>query len=161
VRGLAVAALALVLVASAGARTARSAQGTATIGDAKVALRYAAAVQLATPGSGGYAIVLSSKPLHCSQLYNLPDENPIGNSWVLVSLFPTKDGAISTAQVRGEVDYPLGDAYATLSRGVSIRVTNFGLFSGAVWRGRVYQGARTVEGNVYAVKARFSAQLCG
>ena len=153
-------ALAVAAGASGGTLPAR---GHAVIGGKTVKLRYAAAFSRSAPdgSSGGYAIVLAAKPLRCARLSHLPDQNKIGGAWALVSLYPTKDGSPPTGQtVHGEIDYPVGDAYASLARGVSISLSGSAPFSGAVWHGRAVQGARKVEGKVYALNASFAARWC-
>src|SRR5204862_1244681 len=133
------------------------------IGGAGVPGRYAAAF-VRTPAHGafgGYGIVLAASPLPCDRLAHLPDENRLGARWVLLALNPTKDGFAQTGEVRGEVAYPVGDAYASLSRGVTINLRSAGIGHGAVWRGLVVQAPRTIEGKVYAVKATFAARWCG
>jgi hypothetical protein len=149
----------------AGASTAGAAppaQGNAVIGGVKVQLRYAAAfVRSAPNGTGGYAIVLAEKPIRCDQLSRLPTENRLGERWALIALYPTKDGSLPTSNVRGEIDYPVADAYAALARGVSISVRSWAPIPGAVWQGRAYQAPRKVEGLLYSLKVRFSARWCG
>ena len=154
-------AAALVLVSGASA-AGPQVEGRATIGGKAVQLRYAAAFLRSAPdrSSGGYAIVLAATPLRCAQLSHLPDQNEIGQRWALVALYPTKDGFPPTSDVRGEVDYPVADAYASLARGVSIRLSSAGPFPGAIWHGRVVQAARKVEGKAYALNVRFAARWC-
>jgi hypothetical protein len=150
------------VLAGAGSAATPAAQGRAVIGGATVQLRYAAAFTRSAPdgSSGGYAIVLAAKPVRCGQLAHLPDRNPIGSRWALISLYPTKDGSPPTGAARGEIDYPVDDAYASLARGVTISLASSGPFPGAVWRGRAAQGPRKVEGKVYALNVRFAARWC-
>jgi hypothetical protein len=153
-------ALVLAATASGGALPAR---GRAIIGGTTVQLRYAAAFPRTAPdgSSGGYAIILAAKPVRCNELYHLPDQNRLGTGWALVSLYPTKDGAPPTGKdVHGEIDYPVEDAYASLARGVSIALSNAAPVRGSVWRGRAVQGARKVEGKMYALNVTFAARWC-
>src|SRR4051812_31447121 len=121
-----VAAVGLAALACATGAQAAAAptHGRAVIGGASVPVRYAAAF-VRTPAHGafgGYGIVLAASPLPCDRLAHLPDENRLGARWVLLALNPTKDGFAQTGEVRGEVAYPVGDAYASLSRGVTINL---------------------------------------
>jgi hypothetical protein len=164
VRLLACGVLALALVATAGGAAPAATHGFTIVGGKRVDVRFAAAFMRATTKSGdggGYAIVLSDKRLRCTDLYKLPVTNPIGDRWALVALYPTKDGFPQTGPVRGEMEYPVGDAYASLTRNVSINLRSAGLFPGVLWRGTVRQGARKVEDRVYAVNATFAARWCG
>jgi hypothetical protein len=159
----ALAAAAVPLVAGVAVAGRLPATGKGVIGGSTVQLRYAAAFSRSSPdgSSGGYAVVLAAKPVRCSDLGHLPDENRIGSRWVLVSLYPTKDGAVPIGDVRGEIDYPVGDAYASLARGASITLATSGSpFPGAVWRGHVGQGVRKVEGKLYGVNVNFAARWC-
>jgi hypothetical protein len=158
-RSLLAGCAALALVATAAGATPPT-RGQAIVGGTKVPVRYASAFRRTT-GSGGYAILLSDRRVRCSELHKLPDENSLGQRWALVALYPTKDGYTRTGPVLGEMEYPVGDAYASLSRGVSINLASAGLFPGVVWRGKVDQPSRTVGGKRYEVHARFTANWCG
>jgi hypothetical protein len=160
VRRLLVCALALGAATTAGAATPQV-SGRATIGGERVTLRYATAFERkASAGAGGYAIVLSERPVRCADLVHLPGASTLRQRWALVSLFATKEG-FPTGHVRGELDYPVGDAYVSLSRGVSIFMTDAGAYPGAVWTGRAIQMLRVVEGERYSLNARFAARWCG
>jgi hypothetical protein len=157
---VAVPLLLVVLAAPAGA-SAPQVSGTATIGGSKVELRYARAFLRQPNGaSGGWAIVLSPAPVRCRDLKLLPTSTPLRQPWALVALYPSKDGLPQTGRVGGEIDYPVGDAYASLARGVRIVLSAAEPFPGGTWRGHVVQQARSVEGKRYALNVHFSARWC-
>jgi hypothetical protein len=159
-RLLAVPLLVGVLAAPAAA-AAPQVTGTATIGGSKVELRYARAFLRQSNGaSGGWAIVLSPQPVRCSDVKLLPASSPLHQPWALIALYPTKDGLPQTGRVAGEIDYPVGDAYASLARGVRIMFTAAQPFAGGTWRGNIVQQLRSVEGKRYALNAHFSARWC-
>jgi hypothetical protein len=149
------------LAAPAGA-AAPQVTGSATIGGSTVALRYARAFLREASGgaSGGWAIVLSPAPVRCRDLRQLPASNPLHQPWALVALYASKDGLPQTGAVSGEIDYPVGDAYASLARGTRIVFSAAQPFPGGTWRGRALQQARTVEGKRYALNVHFTARWC-
>jgi hypothetical protein len=160
---LALATTSLVTIGAAAATAGKpQVSGSATIANEKITLRYATAfVRESVHGaSGAYAIVLTPRPVRCADLRKLPDESPLRQPWALVALFPTPHGAPGTGRVRGEVNYPVGDAYAVVARGVSIVLQDAVPFPGAVWTGRVAHSTRVVEGERYALSARFNARWC-
>jgi hypothetical protein len=158
IRGaLVVFVLAAAAAGSAGGASPQ-ANGGATVAGSPVSLHYATAFQRA---GAGYAILLTEHPVRCSMLASLPSTNQLRQPWVLVSLFPTRDGVLGFGRLNGEIDYPVGDAYASISRGVSIVLTEgAGPYPGAVWRGRVAQAVRVIAGERFNVRARFAARWC-
>jgi hypothetical protein len=162
VRALAVAAaIAALTLSGVGAAAAPPTSGVASVGGDKLQLRYAAAFKRrAAPGYGGYAILLTEKLVRCGELAKLPYDNSLEQPWVLVALFPTKDGFLPTGLVGGEVEYPVGDAYVSLSRGVTIKLTSAAPVPGVRWRGTVSQPPRTINGSTYSVRAGFNARWC-
>jgi hypothetical protein len=161
VRAAAVLVLLLAAAAAPAGAAAPQVSGTATIGGSPVELRYARAFLRQSNGaSGGWAIVLSPAPVRCRDLKLLPASSPLHQPWALVALYPSKDGLPQTGHVSGEIDYPVGDAYASLARGTRIVFTAAQPFAGGTWRGRAVQQARTVEGKRYALNVHFSARWC-
>jgi hypothetical protein len=160
VKPLVTLALLLVLVAPASA-AAPQVTGTTTLGGSQVTLRYATAfLRQAGGASGGWAVVLTPEPVRCRDLALMPASSPLHQPWALVALYPSKDGLPETGRVAGEIDYPVGDAYASLARGVRIVFTAAQPFPGGTWRGRAIQPLRAVEGKRYALNVRFAARWC-
>lgn len=156
------AALALLLAGAATAQKAPKTRGYAIVGGKWMPVRWAAAFVRTSPASdGGYGIVLADKPLRCQDLSRLPIENRVGQRWALIALFPTKDGFPATgSRTRATMDYPVADAYASLSRGVTLGLEEAAPFPGYVWTGRIDQTKRRVDGKGYAVHATFAARWC-